>query len=212
MTLSELVRAGDVPGLKSKGVLAFSAHYKVDAEEGVLYNFGLAAPPATAISLFALSASGQVLRQGSFALPAGEQQLVHDCAMSSRYLCFVVDPWSIASTGQWLQALLGTTSFGGSFKWDADKKTRVVVVRKVRPQRRSWREREREGLATPPPIDFPSSSSAPYTRAILRSGAVNAVASPTSRRQRCMSNPSLSAELRGQLRVLFPPGGPERGV
>jgi hypothetical protein len=144
VTLSELVRAGDVPGLKSKGVLAFSAHYKVDAEEGVLYNFGLAAPPATAISLFALSASGQVLRQGSFALPAGEQQLVHDCAMSSRYLCFVVDPWSIASTGQWLQALLGTTSFGGSFKWDADKKTRVVVVRKVRPQRRSWRERERE--------------------------------------------------------------------
>jgi carotenoid cleavage dioxygenase-like enzyme len=76
---------------------------QVDAAEGVLYNFGLAAPPATAISLFALDSNGQVLRTGSFALPAGQQQLVHDCAMSGEFLCFMVDPWSISSTQSWLQ-------------------------------------------------------------------------------------------------------------
>jgi hypothetical protein len=31
----------------------------------------------------------------------------------------------------WLQALVGTSSFGGSFKWDTDKRTRIVVIRKV---------------------------------------------------------------------------------
>jgi len=117
-------------GLKKLGAMAFSAHYKVDPKTQEMYNFGLAAPPAAALKLFCLSPGGAVIRSGELPLTPGQQQLVHDWAMSDKFLVFCIDPWSVTDAGSLIAALAGTASFGGSFQWDASAKTRVVVIRK----------------------------------------------------------------------------------
>jgi carotenoid cleavage dioxygenase-like enzyme len=43
-----------------KGVLGFSAHFKIDRKERMLYNFGIAAPPKAALALFAITETGKV--------------------------------------------------------------------------------------------------------------------------------------------------------
>jgi carotenoid cleavage dioxygenase-like enzyme len=37
----------------------------------------------------------QVVRTGSIPLEGGKQKLVHDCAMSQKYLVFCIDPWTL---------------------------------------------------------------------------------------------------------------------
>jgi len=113
-----------------QGVLGFSAHYKVDTAQKMLYNFGIATPPKAALALFALDQNGRVARRGEIPMNGSRSQLVHDCAMSSKYLVFCMDAWSLEG-GDLAQALLGTKSFGGSYKWANGMNSRCVVVRKA---------------------------------------------------------------------------------
>ncbi|CAI5481001.1 unnamed protein product [Closterium sp. Yama58-4] len=78
---------------------------------------------------FAIAADGQHTRMGALQ-GSPEVALVHDCAMSSRFLVFTIPPYA-ASAGDVAQMLAGQQSLGYRFTYDESKPTRVVVVGKA---------------------------------------------------------------------------------
>ncbi|CAI7780420.1 unnamed protein product [Closterium sp. NIES-54] len=103
----------------------FSAHPKLDPATGELYNFGSV---LFGMQPFAIAADGKHTRMGALqGLP--EVALVHDCAMSSRFLVFTIPPYA-ASAADVAQMLAGQQSLGNRFTYDETKPTRVVVVGK----------------------------------------------------------------------------------
>jgi len=108
----------------------FGAHFKLDPADGVLYNIGLAQPPALALDVVALGRDRGMLRRGRVGFPGNELTFVHDFAMSQRHLVIFIPPWSLP----WERAapaLLGLTSLGHSLRWDGSRGTRCLVVRKA---------------------------------------------------------------------------------
>ncbi|CAI6005021.1 unnamed protein product [Closterium sp. NIES-65] len=103
----------------------FSAHPKLDPATGELYNFGSV---LFGMQPFAIAADGQHTRMGALQ-GSPEVALVHDCAMSSRFLVFTIPPYA-ASAGDVAQMLAGKQSLGNRFTYDESKPTRVVVVGK----------------------------------------------------------------------------------
>lgn len=89
----------------------------MDPKTQEMYNFGLAAPPAAALKLFCLSPGGAVIRSGELPLTPGQQQLVHDWAMSDKYLVFCIDPWSVTDAGSLIAvSLTGKSRLGSMFR------------------------------------------------------------------------------------------------
>ncbi|CAI5523486.1 unnamed protein product [Closterium sp. Naga37s-1] len=88
-----------------------------------LYNFGSV---LFGMQPFAIAADGKHTRMGALqGLP--EVALVHDCAMSSRFLVFTIPPYA-ASAADVAQMLAGQQPLGNRLTYDETKPTRVVVV------------------------------------------------------------------------------------
>ena len=117
---------GDLSGFP----MGFAAHSKVDANDGFMYAWGLAKPPALGHRFAKISPSGEVLKTTSVPLPDPLGfYLLHDACDTENYIIFVVVPWK-ATAGQIMPALIGVESFGHSFSYDANAKTRIVAMRK----------------------------------------------------------------------------------
>ena len=110
--------------------MGFSAHAKKDARDGRLYTWGLCKPPAVGFQVAKLAADGRVEKVVSLPLDTPEFTLIHDCAMSDRFLAFVVPPWKLR-LDKVAGALSGATSFGHSFDWRDDLGTYLVIIEKA---------------------------------------------------------------------------------
>jgi len=117
---------GDLSGFP----MGFAAHSKIDANDGYMYAWGLAKPPALGHRFAKISPNGEVLKTTNVPLPDPLGFfLLHDACDTENYVVFVIVPWK-ATVGEIMPALIGVESFGHSFSYDATAKTRIVAMRK----------------------------------------------------------------------------------
>lgn len=100
--------------------MPFSAHPKVEPD-GTVWNFGTA---GGRLALYQLSAQGQVLRHGLLDVQA--PPMLHDFAVSQRYLVFLMAPITLDRA-----ALQGGAAMLAAMRWQAAQPTRVLVVDKA---------------------------------------------------------------------------------
>lgn len=99
--------------------LPFSAHPKIDAA-GRLWNFG-ALPGSNKLVLWRIEADGSL---GKVAvLPVADVAMLHDFAITERYLVFLLPPFSLRSAEQ--------TSFLDQHHWQPERPMRILVVDKA---------------------------------------------------------------------------------
>ena len=109
--------------------LPFSAHPRVDAS-GNVWSFGYLPgsgnflPGGSAISVRQLNASGAMVRHAF--VPAPNSDMVHDFAITERYLVFVLMPYRFDST-----LTDPSLSFIGHYQWGAGQPATVLVVDKA---------------------------------------------------------------------------------
>jgi all-trans-8'-apo-beta-carotenal 15,15'-oxygenase len=103
------------------GVRAFSAHPKVDAETGELFNFGIDYGPKTTLTPYRVD-KGIVTRLPVVTLPYPVMN--HDFVLTTNYLVFCIGP-ILASP---VKFLMGFTSFDGGLRWDDGKPTLILLV------------------------------------------------------------------------------------
>jgi all-trans-8'-apo-beta-carotenal 15,15'-oxygenase len=120
----------DPLSLATKGVRAwsdelagmpFSAHPKVEAD-GTVWNFGT---QSGQMVVYQISGQGQVLRSEVFPAP-GHSAMVHDFAVSQRFLIFLLAPISLD-----MQALRSGDSMLDAMRWLGSEATTVLVVDKA---------------------------------------------------------------------------------
>lgn len=110
LTLDTLETIGLNPlaGLKN---LPFSAHPKVDAQTGEIFNFGVALGAQAQLHLYRSDRRGQILRHERVSLPGFP--LLHDFVLAGRYLVFYLAPVRI----QLLPVLLQQKTFSQAAQW-----------------------------------------------------------------------------------------------
>jgi carotenoid cleavage dioxygenase-like enzyme len=102
--------------------LPFSAHPRVDAA-GHVWSFGYL-PGAGALALYELDNTGALRRQGF--VPTANADMVHDFAMTERYLVFVLMPYRYQPRPD-----DPALSFVGHYAWQAGQPGQVLVVDKA---------------------------------------------------------------------------------
>ncbi len=107
----------------------FSAHPTVEPD-GTLWNFGIS-PMDQALMLYEIAPDGRLRRAESVPLPA--VPLVHDFAVTQRYLVFLLPPMHFR-----LARLMAGRSILGSYRWEPGHGLRALVVDKADWQRRWW--------------------------------------------------------------------------
>jgi all-trans-8'-apo-beta-carotenal 15,15'-oxygenase len=104
------------------GVLkAFSAHPKIDAERGELFNFGIDYGPKTTLTPYRI-AKGVATRLPPVTLPY--PLMNHDFVLTRNHLVFCLGPILVRS----LQMVLGLSSFDGALHWEGNKPTLILLV------------------------------------------------------------------------------------
>lgn len=101
--------------------LPFSAHPRV-APDGRVWSFGYL-PGAGALALYELAADGSLARQGF--VPAQGADMVHDFAITERYLVFLLMPFAYVPNDD------PSLSFVGHYAWQSAQPSRVLVVDKA---------------------------------------------------------------------------------
>jgi carotenoid cleavage dioxygenase-like enzyme len=100
----------------------FSAHPKVDAANGDIYNFGMRMGPVTKLDLYRAGPSGNIKRRGQVALV--EPSYVHDFTLAGPYMVFLAPPVRIRP----MKMLAGMATLAESLYWAGEQPTHVVVV------------------------------------------------------------------------------------
>lgn len=106
-------------------VRPFSAHPKVDPQDGMLWNFGCD-PIAGVLRVYGISALGEVRHSHQFEIAALPP--IHDFAITRHHLVFVLSPLAIQP-----DRLEAGHPFGAAVKWVPGRATRVLTIDK-----RSW--------------------------------------------------------------------------
>lgn len=120
-TLATLGREDFDGALKLLG--AFSAHPKIDARTGEMFNFGIEVFPRPMIRCYRRDRSGTLTQLATF--PVSRPSFCHDFAITERYLVFLVDPIVV---GRPISALLGLDSIDNCLTFNADLGTRVALI------------------------------------------------------------------------------------
>jgi all-trans-8'-apo-beta-carotenal 15,15'-oxygenase len=105
-----------------KGGYAYSAHPTWDPATGDLFNFGIQYGPRTRLRTYRVDRGGKLHHLQSVTLPY--PTLNHDCALTPRYMVFVIDPVVVRLP----RFLLGFTSLDGAVRFDSSKQTQVILV------------------------------------------------------------------------------------
>jgi len=120
-TLSTLRMESFAGGLPKLG--AFSAHPHVDPYTRELFNFGYVFGSAKpTFRAFRIDRAGRFEHIAAVRLPY--ISLLHDFAMSERWMAFFLTPAPVSQ----LRMLLGLDSFFGGMRWQPELGTRVILV------------------------------------------------------------------------------------
>ncbi|MHB8670342.1 MAG: carotenoid oxygenase family protein [Acidimicrobiales bacterium] len=113
----------DLGGALAPGA-AWSAHPKVDAATGELWNFGVTYGRRTWLSLYRSGPDGATTRVCRVRLPFGA--MIHDFALTPTKVAVVVPPIALPPVP--VALLAGRRSFGESLRWKPELGTRIVVI------------------------------------------------------------------------------------
>jgi len=105
-----------------KGGYAYSAHPTWDPATGDLFNFGIQFGPRTKLRTYRVDRNGRLHHLQSVKLPF--PTLNHDCALTRRYMVFVIDPLVLSLP----RFLLGFDSLDSAIKFDGRRPTQVILV------------------------------------------------------------------------------------
>lgn len=100
----------------------YSAHPKIDAATGDIYNFGVVPGANATLNLYRSDRTGRILKQN--AIPLNGVPLLHDFALAGQYLVFIVPPVRLNT----LPAVLGLSSFSDCLMWQPKRGTQIVTV------------------------------------------------------------------------------------
>lgn len=100
----------------------YSAHPTWDPATRELYNFGIQYGPRTKLRTYRVDTRGRLHHLHAINLPFAT--LNHDCALTPRYMVFVLDPLVLRVP----RFLLGFASLDKSVRFDASKATQVILA------------------------------------------------------------------------------------
>ena len=103
-------------------VEAFSAHPKLDARTGELFNFGIDYGRKTTLTAYRIDRAGALTAYPAITLPYPVMN--HDFVLTQRYLVFCLGPILVHP----LKMLLGLTSFDGALQWDGGRPTQILLI------------------------------------------------------------------------------------
>jgi all-trans-8'-apo-beta-carotenal 15,15'-oxygenase len=116
-TLGEYDYAGQL-----QSSYTYSAHPTWDPATRELYNFGIQYGPRTKLRTYRVDTRGGLHHLHAINLPFAT--LNHDCALTPRYMVFVLDPLVLRVP----RFLLGFASLDKSVRFDASKATQVILA------------------------------------------------------------------------------------
>lgn len=116
-TIGEYDYAGEL-----KSSYTYSAHPTWDPGTRELYNFGIQYGPRTKLRTYRVEPSGRLHHLHAITLPFAT--LNHDCALTRRYMVFVIDPLVLRVP----RFLLGLASLDRSVRFDRSKATQVILA------------------------------------------------------------------------------------
>jgi all-trans-8'-apo-beta-carotenal 15,15'-oxygenase len=105
-----------------KGGYSYSAHPTWDPNTGDLFNFGIQYGPRTKLRTYRIDRSGKLHHLQAVPLPFAT--INHDCALTRRYMVFVIDPVVLKVP----RFLLGLDSLDGALRFDGKRPTQVILV------------------------------------------------------------------------------------
>lgn len=108
---------------KLSGLKPFSAHCKISPKTKQLINFGIVPGIKPKLSLYKVSAAGQIIQQQMY--PLKFPAFCHDFAVSEHYAIFFISPLMIKNT---LGFLTGFKSIGESVQYDPSYQTEVWLI------------------------------------------------------------------------------------
>lgn len=101
--------------------LPFSAHPKVDATTGEIFNFGISPGKENTLHVYKCDATGKVKQSNSFSLP--RLTLIHDFVLAGDYLVFLLPPLKVNV----LPVLLGQKAYTDAIKWKPQLGTQIWI-------------------------------------------------------------------------------------
>jgi all-trans-8'-apo-beta-carotenal 15,15'-oxygenase len=105
-----------------KGGYSYSAHPTWDPATGDLFNFGIQFGRRTRLRTYRIDRAGKLHHLQAVDLPF--PTLNHDCALTRRYMVFVIDPLVVKLP----RFLLGLDSLDGAVRFDGTRPTQVILV------------------------------------------------------------------------------------
>ena len=105
-----------------KSSYTYSAHPTWDPATRELYNFGIQFGPRTKLRTYRVDANGRLHHLHAINLPFAT--LNHDCALTPKYMVFVIDPLVLRVP----RFLLGFESLDKALRFDASRATRVILA------------------------------------------------------------------------------------
>ena len=117
LTTLETIGTDNLQG--TLGDLPFSAHPKLDAATGEIFNFGITAGKDSTLHLYKSDLTGKIKQKNDFPLPG--LPLVHDFVLAGDYLVFLLAPVRINV----LPLLLGQKCYSDSMQWKPELGTQV---------------------------------------------------------------------------------------
>jgi len=106
---------------KLENNLPYSAHPKIDAQTGEIFNFGVTPGLNATLNLYKSDATGRILKHATFALKG--VSLVHDFVLAGEYLVFFIPPVRLNP----LPILIGLNNFSDSLEWQPQLGTEFLV-------------------------------------------------------------------------------------
>lgn len=103
-------------------LLPFSAHPRLDAASGELFNFGLVSGKPNRLLIYRIDRNGRMAPWQAQALP--RFSFIHDFAVTRRWLCFLLPHADFDLT----RAALGLTTPVGSLRLDSERPMQAMLI------------------------------------------------------------------------------------
>ncbi|KST63719.1 carotenoid oxygenase family protein [Mastigocoleus testarum] len=102
--------------------MSYSAHPKIDAATGEIFNFGITPGRKTILNIYRSDSSGKILQKAKHQLEG--IPLVHDFVLAGEYLVFFIPPVRL----HFKSVLMGSSCFSNALKWEPELGTQILVL------------------------------------------------------------------------------------